>query len=940
MKGLRTILLFVIALAVYACNPSATSPKPTEIFENGEGEQEGGFRKYYEDSRRAALGESWESITNANFLQAEQARMYPKEDAFAGGVLEGNWYERGSSTVSGSIIATYFYPSTEDVYAVTSSGTLIKGGLTGGAWSILNDFANFNSEILAVVPISGGKRIITAKSDHKVYYSDDEGTTWTQAAGSIANAYSWGAGGKKLIVLSNGILYYLQHVWLSAPDTWGSGYKLHRSADNGATWTTTRTFNTRDENRVTMWSPLGSDELYVLDNGATVYTLSGTASTLTTLSTNTNLTTGAKYSFTGYKNGGNLTLYTLVNSSTIYKSTDNGATWSNISTISPTAWGVGMLANPWVADAIYYGAVDFYKSTAATPLFSTQNGWGAYYGNNDLLHADMVSIRPYEKTDGTKFILIGNHGGIHYYPAPFTTTTNLTKTNITSAEYYDVVTVAGSTIFAGAQDQGNQRFSGAAGTSILTASQLISGDYVRLNTSVNGTKYWQEYPFTSSSCTFHYYNSPLTQTGTTAQTSIYGSPNSTAQQWVTPTCNWAIPSENSILVGGGTANSSGSSGSHVIKMTYNGSSIVKSEYPFDFNAAGSGYITALDHSPADVNYMYVGLNNGKFYYSHDAGTTWTQTAGFTGATSGFNYGSFIHASRLNKNMAFYCGSGGKVYKTTNGGTSFTNMSTGLPNSFVNELVLNTAETLLFAATDAGPYVCVLSTGQWYSMAGTTAPVKSFTAVEYIAADNIVRFATFGRGVWDFQITSQPLPVTLADFKGQVDKDQSVRLTWTTQTEQNVSHFDIERSLDGQNFRAVTSVSSKSKGGNSNTRVDYTTRDLFPPTGLVYYRLKTHDLDGKTTNSKVISLQISGGTDVKQWAITPSVVAPNTPLSIFMPEVTGSVQLSLYDVSGRLIRQMPVTHGQQIDLNGTMPTGVLIYRLDSKTRSETGKVLVL
>ena len=320
--------------------------------------------------------------------------------------------------------------------------------------------------------------------------------------------------------------------------------------------------------------------------------------------------------------------------------------------------------------------------------------------------------------------------------------------------------------------------------------------------------------------------------------------------------------------------------------------------------------------------------------------TWTQTAGFTGATSGFNYGSFIHASRLNKNMAFYCGSGGKVYKTTNGGTSFTDMSTGLPNSFVNELVLNTAETLLFAATDAGPYVCVLSTGQWYSMAGTTAPVKSFTAVEYVAADNIVRFATFGRGVWDFQITSQPLPVTLADFKGQVDKDQSVRLTWTTQTEQNVSHFDIERSLDGQNFRAVTSVSSKSKGGNSNTRLDYTTRDLFPPTGLVYYRLKTHDLDGKTTDSKVISLQISGSTGVKQWAITPSVVAPNTPLSIFMPEVTGSVQLSLYDVSGKLIRQMQVVHGQQVELNGLMPKGVLIYRLEANTRSETGKVLML
>jgi hypothetical protein len=267
------------------------------------------------------------------------------------------------------------------------------------------------------------------------------------------------------------------------------------------------------------------------------------------------------------------------------------------------------------------------------------------------------------------------------------------------------------------------------------------------------------------------------------------------------------------------------------------------------------------------------------------------------------------------------------------------MSTGLPNTFVNELVLNTAETLLFAATDAGPYVCVLSTGQWYNMASTTAPIKSYTAVEYVASTNVVRFATYGRGVWDFQITSQPLPVELADFKGQVEKDQTVKLSWTTQTELNVSHFDIERSVDGQNFAVLTSVASKSKGSNTNTRLDYSVQDLFPPKGLVYYRLKTHDFDTKTSDSKIISFQINSDKGAKQWAITPSVIAKNTPLSIYAPETTGLVQLSLFDISGKLIRQMQVTHGQQIDLHGWTQTGVLMYRLSTKTHTETGKILV-
>jgi photosystem II stability/assembly factor-like uncharacterized protein len=933
MKQSLLFTLLLCAMAFCACNHfTASSPQPTEIFESTEGEQEGGYRRYFEDSRRAALGENWQNITQENLEKATQSILYPKDEDFAGGALKGDWYERGSSTVAGSTIATSFYPATEDIYAVTSSGTLIKGGLTGGSWSILNDFTNFNSNILTVVPISGGKRIITAKSDHKVYFSDDEGTTWTQAGGSIANAYSWGAGGKRMIVFNNGTLFYLQHVWLSSPDTWGSGYKLYRSTNNGATWSTVQTFNTRNENKVDMWSPLGSDELYVLDNGTTVYSLSGTASTLTTLSTNSTLTTAANYSFSGYKDAGSLNLYALVNSSTLYKSTDNGATWTNIAAISPTAWGVGMVANPWVTHGLYYGAVNFYKSTASTPSFTAQNNWGSYYGNIDLLHADMVSITPFQKTDGTKFFLIGNHGGIHYFPDPFTATINLTKTSIQNAEYYDVVTVGGSTIFAGAQDQGNQRFAGASGTNILTATQLISGDYVRLNTSVNATKYWQEYPFINTSGTFHYYDSPLTQTGTSAQTTIYGAQNVTAQQWVTPTCNYAIASENSILVGGGTANSSGSSGSHVIKLNYNGSSIVKTEYPFDFNNAGGGYITALDHAPADANYMYVGLNNGKFFYSHDAGTTWTQTASFTGPSSGYNYGSFVHASKLNKNTAFYAGGGGQVYKTTNGGVSFTNISSGLPNTFVNELVLNTSETLLFAATDAGPYVYVLSSGQWYSMLGTTAPVKSFTAVEYVAADNVVRFATFGRGVWDFKITSQPLPVTYRSFDAQETPHQQVKITWQTESEQDLDHFEVEKSTDGIQFSTLTQVKARNKGSN------YAAWDNPLLEGINYYRIKSVDKSGKTEQTSIKSVAMAHKSKLV-------VVFPTTILRGGLLNVNTDVekaQFYLIDNQGKVLMTQTMTHPTNQLAMPTVPSGLYHYviRTNNNQIIKNGKLLLL
>ncbi len=928
MKYFKYFYTLLLCSLIGACSYFPTMPSPTEILENEEGEQEGGYRKYFEETRRAALGENWQQIYNENQENASLFKNKLKYGAsgrenFAAGVVQGDWYERGGSTVSGSMTAIGFFPSTNEVFGMSSSGTLYKGGLSGAAWTIQNDDENFNNSILAVVANGAGKRVIAAKSDHKIYFSDNEGVTWTSSTG-ITNPYNWGAGGKKLVVFNNGTMYYLQHVWNGSP--WGSCNRLYRSTDVGQTWTVVQTFGVRSEDVSTMWSPYKSDELYVLDNGNTLYKLSGTASTLTTVSTNTTLAAASSYSLTGYKNGATLTLYALVNSANLYKSTDEGATWTSQSTLNPTSWSVGIHANPWVADAIYYGAVNFRKSADAGVSFTDQNGWGSYYGNTNLLHADIVAVTPFEKTDGTKFILIGNHGGIHYAPSTLATTTNLTAIGITNAEYYDVVTING-TIFAGAQDQGNQRFAGGAGTGILTASQLISGDYVRLNSSVNGTKYWQEYP----GGVVHYYNSPLTQQYTSAQGSVYGTARTNIQQWVVPTCDWSIAAENSILIGGGTA-VSGGTGSYLVKMSYNGTStLVKSQYPFDFLANGGGYISALDHSPADANYMYVGLNNGKFYYSQNAGVTWTQTAAFTGATNGWNYGSFIHASRLDKNKAYFCGNGGKVYKTTNGGVSFSDMSNGLPNTFISELALNGTESLLFAATDAGPYVCVLSTGQWHTLTGATTPIKEFTAVEYVATDDLMRFSTFGRGVWDFKIIQQPLPVTYSTFNVKETDNQQVNVNWATEIENNISHFEVEKSENAIDFYTIQKINALNKPNR------YSVKDVQPFLNKTnYYRIKSVERSGEIEYTNIKSINIDRKNNFVN--VFPTILEQGKILNV---ETEGeNAQFYLFDQQGKMVLEQKLYPSlNQLDVP-LLPKGVYFYAIknEDKNTLKSGKII--
>jgi len=48
--------------------------------------------------------------------------------------------------------------------------------------------------------------------------------------------------------------------------------------------------------------------------------------------------------------------------------------------------------------------------------------------------------------------------------------------------------------------------------------------------------------------------------------------------------------------------------------------------------------------------------------------------------------------------------------------------------------------------------------------------------------------------WTITGNSSPLPVTLVDFSGE-KKDSKVLLRWTTASEVNSSHFDIERTAD-------------------------------------------------------------------------------------------------------------------------------------------------
>ncbi len=120
---------------------------------------------------------------------------------------------------------------------------------------------------------------------------------------------------------------------------------------------------------------------------------------------------------------------------------------------------------------------------------------------------------------------------------------------------------------------------------------------------------------------------------------------------------------------------------------------------------------------------------------------------------------------------------------------------------------------------------------------------------------------------DAGIKSAPgvvLPLTIDQFNGYYD-NAVTQLKWTTFSEINMDHFDIERSTDGTNFRQIGRIYAT---GNSSSNTSYSYMDISAERGANFYRLAMIDNDGNYTYSSVITLSV----DVK--GITVSVVYPN------------------------------------------------------------------
>lgn len=165
-------------------------------------------------------------------------------------------------------------------------------------------------------------------------------------------------------------------------------------------------------------------------------------------------------------------------------------------------------------------------------------------------------------------------------------------------------------------------------------------------------------------------------------------------------------------------------------------------------------------------------------------------------------------------------------------------------------------------------------------------------------------------------------VSLANFQvSWVENGEFAQLSWTTDHEQNFSHFMVERSADGQNWEAIDELSGR--GGDS-TLTNYNCKDLLPLDGNNYYRLRMVDQSNQEDYSmvKVIAAEIND----PKWLLYPN--PSHDYLFLKHPDFDASdVKLEIWNFQGLSFELSPEVElsGLRVNLND-LAAGPYILRM--------------
>lgn len=726
-------------------------PAPTEhhLDIDAEKRNKRGRKAFVEELHRAAPDVDWREIEKANGLAEQERRRQLTLGSF-GALSSGIWSEVGSKNQAGRMHCATLSPDGQSLYGGSALGGLWKANYDGSAWRPLGDnlWGGVWEALALPGEFVGDPDLLVIWGSAGIRVSRNQGATWETPSG-LGNA--------------NGIRMLSK--FAGSPPTVAVWSNNGSSGNAPALYVSTdfaRTFSVRyqmaNAGTSAAWIPrVGAGaaqsmfvahrgQLYASSNAGQTFTLRATVDTAASKSVLCGSEAGAPALYLALQNGSAWTLY---------RSNNAGVSFTSVH--QPGDFWEELTASTVSANTVIYGGVEAFRSTDGGANFTKLNSWGDYYSNPaQKLHADTMGVFawPDAQSPSGESVFYCMDGGIWRSQQSGAAPLNLSLSGLGVSQYYSTHTSAldPARVIAGSQDQGYQRGavqpSSGPGPS-TNFSQLISGDYGHL-TSSNGSHdlVYSVYP-----------GFVLVQQGETNPQLLYpwvDFPSGSSHLWLPPIVADPLDSASFFFCAERLyryTRVSGPTWSYVQHSTHN------------FALSGSSYMTALAFAPSDAQRAYAVDSAGRLYWSQNRGVNWN-LASSNAPNEHYFYGNAIAVHPTQPLEVVVGGSGystAGVRRSIDGGATWQALTSNLPQTMVYDLAyLRDGSGDIYAACEAGAYRFDRSSGTWTNILQPATPLTLYWSVECVGQD-LGRFGTYGRGIWDFDPTPPPPPPHVATY---------------------------------------------------------------------------------------------------------------------------------------------------------------------------------
>jgi hypothetical protein len=311
-----------------------------------------------------------------------------------------------------------------------------------------------------------------------------------------------------------------------------------------------------------------------------------------------------------------------------------------------------------------------------------------------------------------------------------------------------------------------------------------------------------------------------------------------------------------------------------------------------------------------------------------------QVTAYRGTSSAPTFISAIHMNSYNAGIV-----GEPVTNTSQWDGSYNTLNAcGLPaltSVSTNNFLTNGVDALWIPGNPVLEY-----DNSRFNCSGTLTNVAGIRAAVYTLAN----WTTGDNDAPDFSLptgcfASSPLPVKLISFQAQ-NNLSSVITQWQVSNQIDVRHYEVERSFNATNFEKVGTVAAQL----GNSTLNYSYQDftsLRSNASIIYYRLKTVDLNGEFNYSNIVSVRNSKNNNI----LVDNVINPINDRITFNITLSSPslINIRLTDANGKLLQTKSLqlsagrTNINLSDVQG-LSTGMYILHINSALGNVVNKLI--